>query len=127
LRINFFKDDDFEKDIIDKSVLDMLNDGRIKIYFSPIIDFNHKNFDEYLYLQNIKYNYLGNLFKDENIKYQLPKPKLRWCNAGEQNNLIVDPFCNIYLCKSHLGDKDKIIGHIKKGVIKYFNENWKKI
>lgn len=123
LRINFFKDDNLAKDIIDNSIRYLLNDRRIKIYFSPIIDFKHKQFGDYLYLQNKKYNHLANLFEDENIKYQLPKPKLRWCSAGEKNNLIIDPFCNIYLCKSQLGDKKKVIGKIKRGAIEYSNKN----
>ncbi len=125
IRINYSLDDvtwinSLIQELTEENII---NNKFIKVYFAPIIDFGeNKSFERYIYSNDKKLDLSLNITSNKSKEDILPKPKYRWCHAGEKNNLIIDSDCNLFMCKSQLGDNKKIIGKLENEKI---NINYK--
>ena len=104
----------------------IINNQFIKVYFAPIIDFGeNKSFERYIISNDKKIDLSLDITSNKSKEDILPKPKYRWCHAGEKNNFIIDSNCNLFMCKSQLGNDKKIIGNLGNEKININYENKK--
>lgn len=139
LRGNILRDN-FESlsGLLNKYIRDFSTDKRFTMQFRPIIDFDNDkssisqvkdkicNLDEQLLLQNkLLFKMLPLGIESSNRLFSLlPTPTLSWCSSIHKNSLIVGADGEIYLCESHITEKDRAAGNISKdGKVTFTNDS----
>ena len=109
----------------------LLDHPQVSVYFSPINTFGSElisladaaRFSHTFQQVAAKTHYPpSNLtFLDNFLKMQNQKllPKVRYCAAGSDNFYILDPYGDLYACYEDTGHKDRRVGTLAEGKVKF--------
>jgi uncharacterized protein len=111
----------------------ILNHPDVEVYFAPINTFHTEHcspedrdtfntvFQKVASQTNrppsLNLDFLNDILELKNKKFL---PKVRFCSLGTDNLRIVDPLGDIYDCYEEAGHKDRRIGTLSEGDVKYF-------
>lgn len=111
----------------------ILTHPNVETYFAPINTFQEKygspaEFDLFRRIfhevaaktrrpPSLNLDFLGDVLKMEGLKFL---PRTRYCSVGTDDVFIVDPMGDIYDCFEEAGHKERRIGEISGGNVKFF-------
>ena len=133
LRCNFFPDDVISAESFFSEIKDVLSgDSRVSIQLKPVLNFSSersdKFFNDYFEIEPAKHRIAIALSKKDNeIRREMPQPRLRWCSSGEKNIYNIGPLGELYFCKSEFGRKDAVIGSLGDNGEIIWNEHFNNV
>ena len=109
-----------------KEIFDICGpNSKLSIYLAKLIDYKQCGDEQFLSQENfdekkVEFNkYIASLW---GIPYtpKIPKYRRSFCGLYKLKNIVIGPDGELYKCEHHLGQQDKIIGHISTGL--YYND-----